>query len=156
MSCSPYLSLSLSCCVCRVYLSPTRSVSTTACQQRFSPEPQLGILTRLLAFGLAFCGAPVYCTCQLNGIVNATHWIFFFSSFYFFSTLILFSFYFLFSLSVSFLFVLHWNHLSSCSVGVNTWSVARFVHHTPDVLLWHSEHIKARSVPLCRVTICIF
>lgn len=73
---SPSLSLSLplfSCCVCRVYLSLLLTLALPLClclcpcQQRFSPEPetQLGILTRLLAFGLAFCVAP-QCIAHVN------------------------------------------------------------------------------------------
>lgn len=77
MSCclSPSLSASLplSCCVSRVYLSALLALALPLCfclcpcQQRFSPEPetQLGILTRLLAFGLAFCVAP-QCIAHVN------------------------------------------------------------------------------------------
>lgn len=66
-------SLPLSCCVSRVYLSALLALALPLhrrlcpCQQRFSPEPetQLGILTRLLAFGLAFCVAP-QCIAHVN------------------------------------------------------------------------------------------
>lgn len=110
--------LSLFCCVLRVYLSPLSPSLSLPVNRDLAQSPQLGILTRLLAFGLAFCGAPVYCTCQLNGIVNATQWIFFLSSspLFFFCALILFSFFFIYFLS----FLLYWNHFSLCSVGVST------------------------------------
>lgn len=52
--------------ICRL-CSLLRCRCLCPCQQRFSPEPetQLGILTRLLAFGLAFCVAP-QCIAHVN------------------------------------------------------------------------------------------
>lgn len=115
MSCSPSLSLSLplfSCCVCRVYLSLLLTLALPLClclcpcQQRFSPEPetQLGILTRLLAFGLAFCVAP-QCIAHVNLMELLMPRTEYSSSFFplFFCA----NFIFIFS-------TFHWNHFSLC------------------------------------------